>query len=145
MDNQKQNNSKKPKLSLAWGTVPTSSIHTGRCGISHIWRWSGGFWCLLLEKEMATHSSILAWRIPWTEELGGLHSTGRKESDTAERLHSLTNVVLFLVSWETPILFSTAAVPIYIPTNSIQGLPLLLILANMRYLCSFSWYPFWQV
>ena len=35
-----------------------------------------------LEKEMATHSSILAWRIPWTEELGGLQSTGRKESDT---------------------------------------------------------------
>ena len=27
-----------------------------------------------LEKEMATHSSILAWRIPWTEELGGLHT-----------------------------------------------------------------------
>ena len=34
-----------------------------------------------LEKEMATHSSILAWRIPWMEELGGLESTGRKESD----------------------------------------------------------------
>ena len=29
-----------------------------------------------LEKEMTTHSSILAWRIPWTEELGGLQSTG---------------------------------------------------------------------
>ena len=29
-----------------------------------------------LEKEMATHSSILAWRIPWTEESGGLQSTG---------------------------------------------------------------------
>ena len=28
------------------------------------------------EKEMATHSSILAWRIPWTEELGGLQSMG---------------------------------------------------------------------
>ena len=27
-----------------------------------------------LEKEMASHSSILAWRIPWTEELGGLQS-----------------------------------------------------------------------
>ena len=40
----------------------------------------------LLEKEMATHSSILAWRIPWTEELGGLQSTDRKESDTTERL-----------------------------------------------------------
>ena len=40
-----------------------------------------------LEKEMATHSSILAWRIPWTEEVGGLQSTGCKESDTTERLH----------------------------------------------------------
>ena len=40
-----------------------------------------------LEKEMATHSSILAWRTPWMEELGGLQSTGRKESDTTERLH----------------------------------------------------------
>ena len=29
-----------------------------------------------LEKEMATHSSLLAWRIPWTEEPGGLQSTG---------------------------------------------------------------------
>ena len=29
-----------------------------------------------LEKEMATHSSILAWRIPWTEKPGGLQSTG---------------------------------------------------------------------
>ena len=29
-----------------------------------------------LEKRMATHSSILAWRIPWTEELGGLQSRG---------------------------------------------------------------------
>ena len=36
---------------------------------------------------MATHSSILAWRIPRTEELGGLQSTGRKESDMTERLH----------------------------------------------------------
>ena len=31
---------------------------------------------------MATHSSILAWKIPWTEEPGGLQSMGRKESDT---------------------------------------------------------------
>ena len=29
-----------------------------------------------MEKEMANHSSILAWRIPWTEEPGGLQSTG---------------------------------------------------------------------
>ena len=30
----------------------------------------------LLEKEVATHSSVLAWRIPWTEEPGGLQSVG---------------------------------------------------------------------
>ena len=37
----------------------------------------------VLEKGMATHSSILAWRIPWTEEPGGLESTGL-QLDTAE-------------------------------------------------------------
>ena len=35
-----------------------------------------------LEKEMETHSSILAWEIPWTEEPGGLQSIGSQESDT---------------------------------------------------------------
>ena len=35
-----------------------------------------------LEKEMATHSSILAWEIPWTEEPGGLLSMGSQELDT---------------------------------------------------------------
>ena len=38
----------------------------------------------VLEELMETHSSILAWRIPWTEEPGGLHPWGRKESDSAE-------------------------------------------------------------
>ena len=41
-----------------------------------------------LEKEMATHCSILAWRIPWTEELGGLQSTDRRvRHDCATSLH----------------------------------------------------------
>ena len=35
---------------------------------------------------MATHSTIIAWRIPWTEEPGGLQSMGVTESDTTERL-----------------------------------------------------------
>ena len=35
-----------------------------------------------LEKEMATHSSILTWRIPWTEEPGRLQSIESQESDT---------------------------------------------------------------
>ena len=37
-----------------------------------------------LEEEMANHSTILAWEIPWTEEPGGLQSVGYKESDTTE-------------------------------------------------------------
>ena len=37
-----------------------------------------------LEKEMATHPSILVWEIPWTEETGGLQSMGCKELDTMQ-------------------------------------------------------------
>ena len=40
-----------------------------------------------LEKEMAPHSSILAWKIPWFSEPGRLPSWGRKESDMNEQLH----------------------------------------------------------
>ena len=39
-----------------------------------------------LEEEMTTHSSTLAWEIPWTEEPGGLQHRGRQESDVTERL-----------------------------------------------------------
>ena len=39
-----------------------------------------------MEEEMATHSSILAWKIPWTETPGGLQSMGSKASDTTERM-----------------------------------------------------------
>ena len=41
-----------------------------------------------LEKEMVTHSSILAWEIPWTEDVGGLQSMGSQELDTTERLNN---------------------------------------------------------
>ena len=37
-----------------------------------------------LEKEMATHSSACAWKIPWTEEPGRLQSMGHKDLDTSE-------------------------------------------------------------
>jgi len=37
-----------------------------------------------LEKRMAIHSSVLAWRIPWTEEPGGLQSMGLQTWDTTE-------------------------------------------------------------
>ena len=42
-----------------------------------------------LEKKMANHSSVLAWKIPWTEDPGGLQSLGCKESDTTEWFHSV--------------------------------------------------------
>ena len=41
----------------------------------------------LPEKEMATHSSILAWKIPWTEEPGGLQSMGSQRVDMTDALH----------------------------------------------------------
>ena len=44
-------------------------------------------WEDLLEKEMAVHSSILAWKIPWWRRLVGYSLWGHKESDTTERLH----------------------------------------------------------
>ena len=44
-------------------------------------------WKYPLEKGMATHSSTLAWKLPWTEEAGGLQSVGSQESDTTKRLN----------------------------------------------------------
>ena len=43
-------------------------------------------WEDTLEEAMATHPSILAWRLPWTEEPGGLQSKGHKELDVTEQL-----------------------------------------------------------
>ena len=42
----------------------------------------------LLEEGMATHSSLLTWRILWTEEPGGLQSTGHKELEMTKQLNN---------------------------------------------------------
>ena len=53
-----------------------------------------------LEEGIATHSSLLAWRIPWTEEPGGLQSVGlQKESDTAEQLSTHEKGAILHLSW----------------------------------------------
>ena len=57
-----------------------------------------------LEKEMATHSSILAWRIPWMEEPGGLQSMGSQSWTRLSDLpHSLIDkydpVAIYFVVW----------------------------------------------
>ena len=51
-----------------------------------------------LEEETATHSSILAWRIPWTEEPGGLQSTGLQSRTRLKRLsmHTYTSMCVFV-------------------------------------------------
>ena len=55
-----------------------------------------------LEKEMAIHSSTIAWKVPWTEDPGrdpGRAPWGRKESDTTEQLHfTLASSIAFPVS-----------------------------------------------
>ena len=47
-----------------------------------------------LEEGMAAHSSTLAWRIPRTEEPGGLQSGGHKQSDMAEQLNTHTHITI---------------------------------------------------
>ena len=57
-----------------------------RLPVQEMWVWSLGL--KDPQKEgMATHSSILAWRIPWTEDPGGLQSAGLQK-DTTERLNN---------------------------------------------------------
>ena len=57
-----------------------------------------------LEKEMAAHSSILAWRIPWTEEPGGLHFIGSSQRVRHDWATNTFTLSLFL--WKGKRLFS---------------------------------------
>ena len=54
-----------------------------------------------LEKEMATHSSILAWEIPWTEEPGGLQSLGlqKVEHESATKQQQQDNLDEMTMYW----------------------------------------------
>ena len=54
-----------------------------------------------LEKEMATHSSILAWEIPWTEEPGGLQSLGlqKVEHESATKQQQQDNLNEMTMYW----------------------------------------------
>ena len=55
-----------------------------------------------LEKEMATHSSVLAWRIPGTEEPGGLQSMGLQSRTQLKRQHTSTLYVFISFSQMSP-------------------------------------------
>ena len=65
--------------------------------IQEIQVWSMG-WEDPLEEKMASHSSILDWKIPWVEEPGGLPSMGHKELDMTELLSTQAQI-MFLVDW----------------------------------------------
>ena len=58
-----------------------------------------------LEKEMATHSSNLAWKIPWTEEPGRYSPWGHKELDMTKRLTLtlITYIFLLFFALEAPV------------------------------------------
>ena len=71
-------------LGFLWGVPSGSDGKVSACnagGTGSILGWKDP-----LEKEMVIHSSTLAWRIPWTEEPGGLQSMRLQESDTTEGL-----------------------------------------------------------
>ena len=72
------------------------SIYPFSAFFSDDWRFFSVLFWFLLEKEMATHSSVLAWRIPWTEEPGGLQSMGsqRVGYDWATSLHLILLLAL---------------------------------------------------
>ena len=63
-----------------------------------------------LEKEMATCSSILAWRIPWTEEPGRLQSMGSQELDMTEQIN--TQISFTIVKVKMDIFFIFQHLPI---------------------------------
>ena len=51
-------------------------------------------WEDTLQEDMATHYSILAWRIPWTEELGGLQSRGLQQSRGLKQLSTHAHICI---------------------------------------------------
>ena len=71
--------------------------------LQELWVWSLG-WEDPLEEGMATHSSILAWRIPWTEEPGGLQSMGsqRVRRGWSDAAHTAKHGGRISKTWVSP-------------------------------------------
>ena len=62
-------------------------ISCRRCGFKH-WVWEDA-----LEKEMVIRSGVLAWKLLWTEEPGGLQSISHKELDITEQLNNNNTII----------------------------------------------------
>ena len=80
----------------------------------------------VLEKEMATHSSVLAWRIPGTREPGGLSSVGLHSQTRLKRLSSSISLLFLPLSFHFHSITVTEIVPIEsvfcLCKNIVQGL-----------------------
>ena len=50
-----------------------------------------------LGKEVTAHPNILAWKMPWTEEPGGLQSMGHRESDATEQVHTYIDTTIYKI------------------------------------------------
>ena len=79
-----------------WGFPAGSAVKKNLSAVREMQVWSLGGEDPL-EEEMATHSSILAWRIPWTEKPSGLQFMGHKQSDTTEWLTHICQALFFLI------------------------------------------------
>ena len=85
-----------------------------------------------LEKGMVTHSSTLAWKIPWTEEADGLRSIGHKKSDTTE--HACTQLLYDQTSWSVK---SCGLLEVLLQTKLVEVMKFQLIFFfnSKRYCC----------
>ena len=83
------NKTKEPHVSEAWATLEAQRVKN-LPAMWETWVRSLG-WEALLEEGMTTHSSIPAWRIPWTEEPGGLQSTASQRVRHNRATHTLRN------------------------------------------------------
>ena len=97
-----------------------------------------------LEKVMATHFSILAWRIPWTEELGGLQSPGSQSRTWLKRLSTVIQASLRLNSsmvLQKPVQ-QEFSLPVSQPPQSMKFLRFACVLPNWKcYLAFYLHFP----
>ena len=92
-----------PSGAVFWRKKPLNNfwvaqMMNNRPEMQETWVWSLGQEDPL-EKGIATHSSILAWRIPWTDEPGGLLSLGLQKIEQ----HWATNIFTFRYTWHTSV------------------------------------------
>ena len=104
------------RLQYSWASLVDQTVKN-LCVMQETWVWSLG-WEDPLQEDMATHSGFLAWRIPRTEEPGGLQPTGLQRVRHSQAWHK---VIPRLIFWGSSTLFSIELTPTWIPNDSVPG------------------------